>query len=97
MESKKPEENKLWTQQEIDAKIKEFDDKIEAAKRDDNTTNVSPDTIKVEKGVFLKDKAKDYDKAEEVLWDALTTAVGPNWKLEIVFEILQMTIHKLEV
>lgn len=89
---KKSDDKKLWTKEEIDAKLKEFDDKIEAAKRDDNTTNVSPDTIKVEKGVFLKDKAKDFEKAEEVLWDALTTAVGPNRKLEIVFEILQMTI-----
>ena len=67
MESKKSEDKKLWTQSEIDAKLKEFDDKIEAAKRDDNTTNVSPDTIKVDKGIFLKDKAKDWEKAEEVL------------------------------
>lgn len=64
---KKSDDKKLWTKEEIDAKLKEFDDKIEAAKRDDNTTNVSPDTIKVEKGVFLKDKAKDFEKAEEVL------------------------------
>jgi len=32
----------------------------------------------VEKGIFLKDKVKDFDKAEEVLRDALKSAVGPN-------------------
>lgn len=82
---------------EIEAKLKEFDEKIEAAKSEDNTTLVSPESIKVEKGQFLKEKAKDYDKAEEVFRDALSTTVGSNKKLEILFEILQMTIEKLDV
>jgi hypothetical protein len=82
------EDKKLWLPADIEAKLLDFDEKIENAKKEDNTSLVSPDTLKFEKGVFLKEKAKDFDRAEAVFRDALLTAVGPNKKLEIYFEIL---------
>lgn len=92
----KDDEKKLWTPAEVDAELKKFDEKIN--KVDDmNTDNVSVEQIKIDKGIFLKNKAKDWDKAEEVLRDALKSVGGANKKLEVYFEILQMTLDKLEV
>jgi hypothetical protein len=96
MEKSNQDKKKFWNPKEIKDELKRINDKIESID-DMNTENISVQGLQVEKGKFLKDKAKDHEKAEEVFREALKTAVGPNQKLEILFEILQMTIHRVEV
>jgi len=86
----------LWTPAEVEEELKKFDEKISNVD-DMNTENIPVAQLKIDKGVFLKNKAKDWDRAEEVLRDALKTAGGANKKLEVYFEIMQMTLDKLEV
>ena len=87
-------EKKLWTPQEVEEEIKRIDEKIEKAEDMKNTDITSVDELMIQKGKFLKDKAKDEDGAEKVFREALDKVGDPNRKLEIYFEILKMYLFR---
>lgn len=92
----KKAEKKLWTQKDVEEEVKKFDEKI-AAIDDTNTDALSEVELLMEKGVFLRDKAKEWDRAEETFRSALSKTGNPNRKLELLFHIMEMTINSVEV
>lgn len=90
------EDKKLWTPAEIEKKIIEFDEKI-ASVDDMNTENISIEQLMFDKGVFLKNKALQHDEALVVFRELLTKAANPNRKLSVYFEIMQITLSRLEI
>lgn len=91
--NKKPSKN--WTEKEIQEEIKKWDDKIEEAKNTQGDVEVR-DAI-LDKGLFLKNEARDYPEAERVFREAYAKSGGASKKMEILFEILLMNIEKLDL
>lgn len=87
--------SKNWTEKEIEEELKKWDDKIEDAKNNQGDVEVR-DAI-LDKGLFLKQEARDYPEAEKVLREAYTKSGGASKKMEILFEILLMNIEKLDL
>ena len=80
---------------EIEAKLKELDSKIEEAEKNQGEVDIR-DAI-IEKGLYLKDEARYLDTAETVFRTAMEKTGGASKKMEILFEILQMSFVKLDV
>ena len=80
---------------EIEAKLKELDTKIEEAEKNQGEVDIR-DAI-IEKGLYLKDEARYLDTAETVFRTAMEKTGGASKKMEILFEILQMSLVKLDV
>ena len=87
--------SKNWTEKEIQEEIKKWDDKIEEFKNTAGDVEVR-DAI-LDKGLFLKNEARDYPEAERVFREAYAKSGGASKKMEILFEILLMNIEKLDI
>jgi 26S proteasome regulatory subunit N7 len=88
-------DKKNYTASEIEAKLKEFDDKIKEAKETQGEIEVRDHTF--DKAIFLKDDIKDFEKAEIVLREVYEIASGASKKMEVLFEILQINFHRMDV
>ena len=51
----------------------------------------------IDKGTFLKDEVKNFERSEEVFRLALTKTGNGSKKMEILFEILQMSFKNLDI
>lgn len=87
--------SKNWTPAELQAELKKLDDKIEEQKNNAGDMEVR-DAI-LDKAEFLKKEARDYPEAERVFREAYAKSGGASKKMEILFEILQMNIEKLDI
>jgi hypothetical protein len=74
---------------EVQKKLDEFDQKIAEAEKEHGEIEIR-DAI-LEKAAFLKNDVKNFDKAEEVFRLGLEKTGNASKKMEILFEIMQMT------
>jgi 26S proteasome regulatory subunit N7 len=74
---------------EVQKKLDEFDIKIADAEKEHGDIEIR-DAI-LEKAAFLKNDVKNFDKAEEVFRLGLEKTGNASKKMEILFEIMQMT------
>jgi 26S proteasome regulatory subunit N7 len=88
-------ERRHWSDQEIEDKCKEFDAKVEEAKKTEGELEVR-DLI-FDKALFLKNDAMDYPAAEKVFREAYGLTGGASRKMEVLFEILLMNLEKLDI
>ena len=86
---------RVWTDDEIEQECKNFDQKIEEAKKTEGDTEIR-DLI-TDKAKFLKNDAMDYPAAEKVFREAYEKTGGASRKMEILFEILFMNLEKLDI
>ena len=94
-QKKKQVPSKVWTEKEVEAELKKFDDKIEDAKN--NAGDVEVRDFILDKALFLKNEAKDYVEAEKIFRQAYEKSGGASKKMEILFEILLMNIEKFDI
>ncbi|CAI2375439.1 unnamed protein product [Moneuplotes crassus] len=95
-ESKKTKApKKKWTVKEIEKEIQRHDDAIKEAEEIKGDIDVRD--AMYDKAVFLKNVAKYEDDAEKMFRDTYEKSGGPSKKMEILFHILQMTIHNLNL
>lgn len=92
---KKTEVKKKWTVKEIEKEIERLDTIIKEAEELKEDIDVRDALL--DKAVFLKDVAKYEEDAEKLFRDAYTKSGGASKKMEILFNILQMTIHNLNL
>lgn len=96
MEKKaKDSTKKKWTVKEIQSEIERLDAAIKEAEETKGEVDVRDAMI--DKGMFLKDVAKYEDDAEKVFRETISKIGDPSKKMELLLEILQMTIHDLKV
>jgi 26S proteasome regulatory subunit N7 len=95
MESKDPQKKKKWTVKEIEKELKRLDDVIKEAEEIKGDIDVRD--AMYDKAIFLKDVAKYEEDAEKVFRETYSKSGGPSKKMEILFHILQMTIHSLNI
>ena len=86
---------KKWTEREIQAKIQEFDAKIEEAKEREGDVEVR-DAI-LDKAEWIKDEARDYPQAERIFREAYEMSGGASRKMEILFQIILMNLEKYDM
>ena len=86
---------KQWSEGEAAAKIKELDDKIEDSVKNQGEIEVR-DAI-LDKAEFYCFELRDFVEAEKVFREAYKKTGGPSKKMEILFEILLMSIEKEDV
>lgn len=91
----KKEVKKKWTVKEIKEELKRLDEAIKEAEEIKGDIDVRD--AMYDKAVFLKDVAKYEEDAEKMFRDTYVKSGGPSKKMEILFHILQMTIHNLEI
>lgn len=94
MEEKK-QVKKKWTVKEIEKELKRHEDIIKEAIEIKGDIDVRD--AMYDKAVFLKDVAKYEEDAEKVFRETYEKSGGPSKKMEILFHILQMTIHSLSI
>jgi 26S proteasome regulatory subunit N7 len=87
--------SKKWTQKEIDAELKKFDLKLEDAKEREGDVEIFEAIF--DKGVFLKNEARDYPEAEKVFRISYEKTGGASKKMEILFEIMLMNFEKYDL
>ena len=95
MEKKVPEPKKKWTVKEIEKEIERLDSVIKEAEEIKGEIDVRDAML--DKAVFLKNIAKYEEDAEKLFREAYAKSGGASKKMEILFEILQMTIHNLNI
>lgn len=93
--AKKSAPTKKWTEREIQAKIQEFDTKIEEAKEREGDVEVR-DAI-LDKAEWIKDEARDYPQAERIFREAYEMSGGASRKMEILFQIILMNLEKYDM
>lgn len=93
--AKKTGPTKKWTEREIQAKIQEFDAKIEEAKEREGDVEVR-DAI-LDKAEWIKDEAKDYPLAERIFREAYEMSGGASRKMEILFQVILMNLEKYDM
>jgi 26S proteasome regulatory subunit N7 len=94
MEKKDSTKKKKWTVKEIEKEIQRHDDIIKESEEIKGDVDVRD--AMYDKAVFLKDVAKYEDDAEKMFRETYIKSGGPSKKMEILFQILQMTIHNLD-
>ena len=92
---KKKGPTKQWSEGEIAAELKKFDDKIKDCKENQGESEVR-DTI-YDKAEFLRYEAQDFVEAEKIFREAYKMTGGASRKMEILFEILLMNFEKEDV
>lgn len=96
MEKKgKDSSKKKWTVKEIEKEIKRLDEAITEAKETKGDVDVRDAMF--DKAVFLKDVARYEEDAETMFRETIEKSGGPSKKMEILFHILQMTIHNIDI
>ena len=88
----KREPTKKWSEGEIEAEIKKFDDKIKDAKENQGEIEVRDNIL--DKAEFYKYEILNFTEAEKVFREAYVLTGGASKKMEILFEILLMNIDK---
>ena len=83
---KKTAPTKKWTDKEIEAKVVEFDKKIQEAK--DREGDVEVRDAHLDKAEWLKNEARDFPHAERVYREAYDLSGGASRKMEILFDII---------
>jgi 26S proteasome regulatory subunit N7 len=91
-QKKKREPTKKWSEGEIEAELKKFEDKIKDAKENQGEIEVR-DAI-LDKAEFYKYEILNFVEAEKVFREAYAMTGGASRKMEILFEILLMNIEK---
>jgi 26S proteasome regulatory subunit N7 len=86
---------KKWTVKEIEKEIERLDAAIKEAEETKGEIDIRD--AMYEKAIFLKDVAKYEEEAEKMFRDTISKSGGPSKKMEILFHILQMTIHNLNI
>ena len=84
-----------WSEGEIQAELKKFDDKIQDCKEHNGEIEVR-DAI-VDKAEFYQYEARNYVEAEKIYREAYKMTGGASRKMEILFEILLMNIEKEDI
>lgn len=97
MEEKKTldKSKKKWTVKEIEKEIERHNAVIKEAEEIKGDVDVRDAML--DKAIFLKDVAKYEDDAEKLFREAIAKSGGPSKKMEILFHILQMTIHNINI
>ena len=96
MEKKnKDDKKKKWTVKEIEAEIVRLDLAIKEAEEIKGEIDVRDAML--DKAEFLKDVAKYDEEAETIFREAYDKSGGPSKKMEILFQILQMTVHSVNI
>ncbi len=86
---------KKWTVKEIEKEIERLDNIIKEAEELKGDIDVRDAML--DKATFLKNIAKYEEDAEKLFREAYAKSGGASKKMEILFEILQMTIHNLNI
>jgi len=86
---------KKWSEGEVEAEMKKFDDKIKDAK--ENAGEIEVRDIIVDKAEFLRYEAIDFVEAEKIFREAYAMTGGASRKMEILFEILLMNFEKQDI
>ena len=94
---KADQSDKKLTKQEIKDKIKKFEDTLAKTDEDLDRDLVSREDVMFDQAKFLKDVAKDHYEAQIVFREVLKKIGSPSKKLEVYLEIMQMTIHELNL
>lgn len=92
---KKRTPTKTWSEGEIAAKLKEFEDKIADAKENQGEIEVRDHIL--DKAEFYAFEVQDKNKAEKIFREAYKMTGGASKKMEILFEILLMNIDKEDI
>ena len=93
--AKKAGPSKKWTEREIQAKLAEFDTKMEEAKEREGDVEVR-DAI-LDKAEWIKDEARDYPQAERIFREAYEMSGGASRKMEILFNVILMNLEKYDM
>ena len=91
-QQKKRTPTKKWSEGEIEAELKKFDDKIKDCKENQGEIEVRDAVL--DKAEFLAFEAQNTVEAEKVFRQAYDMTGGASRKIEILFEILLMNIDK---
>ena len=90
--AKKKGPSKKWSEGEIEAKMREFDEKEKDFK--DNAGEIEVRDNILDKAEFLRYEVEDLVKAEKVYREAYDMSGGASKKMEILFECLLINISK---
>jgi len=91
--SRKP--TKKWSEGEIEAKLREFDDKIKDQK--ENAGDIDVRDTMIDKAEFYAFECQDFEKAEKLFRESYEMTGGASRKMEILFEILLMNFEKQNI
>lgn len=92
---KKKRPTKTWSEGEIEAELKKFDDKIKDMR--DNYGEIEVRDAILDKAEFLRYEAIKFEEAETIYREALDLTGGASRKMEILFECILMNFQKEEV
>jgi 26S proteasome regulatory subunit N7 len=95
MEKKKDTQKKKWTVKEIKLELEKLDLAIKDAEEIKGDIDVRDAML--DKAIFLKDVAKYEEDAEKMFRETYEKSGGASKKMEILFHILQMTIHNIDI
>ena len=95
MEKKKDPVKKKWTVKEIEKELKRLEDAIKEAEEVKGDVDIRDAML--DKAIFLKDVAKYEEDAEKMFRETYEKTGGASKKMEILFYVLQMTVHNLDV
>ena len=87
-ETKKKGPTKQWSEGEIEAELKKYEDKIKDARENQGDIEVR-DTI-LDKAEFLRYETNNFEEAEKFFREAFDLTGGASKKMEILFECLLM-------
>lgn len=91
--SRKP--TKKWSEGEIEAELKKFEDRLKDAK--ENQGEIEVLDITQEKAEFLAFECQNMPEAEKVFREAYEMSGSASKKMELIFEILLMNIEKEDI
>lgn len=86
---------KKWTDAEVEAELKKFEDKIKDARENQGEIEVR-DAI-LDKAEFLRYEAERFFEAEKVFREAYEMTGGASRKMEILFECLLMNFENQDI
>lgn len=89
------QKKKKWTVKEIEKEIERLDAAIKEAEEIKGDIDVRDAML--DKAMFLKDTAKYEEEAEKIFRESYAKSGGASKKMEILFCILEMSIHNLDL
>ena len=93
--AKKKGPTKKWSEGEIEAKMREFDEKEKDFKENAGEIEIRDNIL--DKAEFLRYEVEDFVKAEKVYREAYDMSGGASKKMEILFECLLINISKRNI